>query len=172
MADIIAIAHKTIDCMNKKCADKGQVFVTESQTQEFNMENGKFTLFRTLFNEDINVLTYLNQKKGSYYSNKLEDSSIENAVDMALMSAQSGSEDEAYDIAPYQGDIYAIIDIHIIEVAIDMVTQFIIKLRRHYVADSILNIIIINITPGNRNAVHCHDVCRSLILISPRLWQA
>lgn len=107
MADIIAIAHKTIDCMNKKCADKGQVFVTESQTQEFNMENGKFTLFRTLFNEDINVLTYLNQKKGSYYSNKLEDSSIENAVDMALMSAQSGSEDEAYDIAPYQGDIYA-----------------------------------------------------------------
>lgn len=107
MTDIKAVAEQTIECMRVKGADKGQVFVTESEHNEFNAENGEFTLFRTTFNAGIDILLYKDMKKGSYYANSVTAETIENAVETALESAASGNEDEAYDIAPYQGEIKA-----------------------------------------------------------------
>lgn len=107
MKDINEIAKKTIEYMREGETDKGQVFVTESEYRELNMERGEFTLFRTLFNQDINIWVYKNRKKGQYYSNQVNEDGIGNAIENALLSAQSGNEDEAYDIAPYQGEIKA-----------------------------------------------------------------
>lgn len=107
MADIKKIAENAMKLLRDKGADKGQIFVTESENREFNVENGEFTLLRTLFNQDINVIAYKNQKKGAYYTNKLNGKALENAVDMALSSLEQGVEDEAYDIAPNQGNIEA-----------------------------------------------------------------
>ena len=107
MADIKKIAEDAMKLLRDKGADKGQIFVTESENREFNVENGEFTLLRTLFNQDINVIAYKNQKKGAYYTNKLNGKALENAVDMALSSLEQGVEDEAYDIAPNQGNIEA-----------------------------------------------------------------
>lgn len=107
MADIKKILEQAIGQLKAKGADKGQVFVTESETREFNAESGEFTLFRTLFDQDINIIAYKNQKKGSYYTNKLDEASVNSAVDMAMTSMESGEVDEAYDIAPDQGNIEA-----------------------------------------------------------------
>lgn len=71
------------------------------------MENGEFSLMRTLYNQDINVIVYKDQRKGSYFSNKLDDASIEHAVSMAMTSMESSKQDAAYGIAPYQGELAA-----------------------------------------------------------------
>lgn len=107
MADIKQVLDKSIALMQEKGADKGQVFVTESECREFNAESGEFTLFRTLFEQDINMVVYKDQRKGSYYTNKLDDEAVKNAVEMAMTSMESSEQDEAYDIAPNEGHIEA-----------------------------------------------------------------
>lgn len=107
MSDIKKILDNAKNRMTDKGADKGQIFVTESEAREFNVESGEFTLFRTVFTQDINIIVYKNQRKGAYYTNRLDDEAVNNAVDMAVTSAESGEQDEAYDIAPYQGKICA-----------------------------------------------------------------
>ncbi|MBO5097489.1 MAG: TldD/PmbA family protein [Agathobacter sp.] len=107
MADIKKVLEKSINLIKEKGADEGQVFVTESECREFNAESGKFTLFRTLFEQDVNVTVYKEQKKGSYLSNKLDDEAVNYAVDMAMTAMESSEQDEAYGIAPYQGDVKA-----------------------------------------------------------------
>ena len=104
MENLKEIAWEAIACIKEKGADKGQVFVTESQQQEFNAENGEFTLFRTTFNQDTNVLVYKNQKKGTYFTNKL--TGIEHSVEMAVTASEEGKADDAYDIPPCQGELY------------------------------------------------------------------
>ena len=73
MADIKNILDGAVALIKEKGADKGQIFITEGETREFNVESGEFSLFRTLFNQDINVIVYKDQKKGSYYVNKLDE---------------------------------------------------------------------------------------------------
>ena len=107
MAEIKQVLDKVIACMQEKGADKGQAFVTESECREFNAESGEFTLFRTLFEQDINMAVYKNQRKGSYYTNKLDDEAVKNAVEMAMTSMESSEQDDAYDIAPNEGKIEA-----------------------------------------------------------------
>ncbi len=107
MADIKKVLDQAINQIKDKGADKGQVFVTESETREFNAESGEFTLFRTLFDQDINIIVYKDQKKGAYYTNKLDDASVNSSVDMAMNAMESCEQDDAYDIAPYQGTIEA-----------------------------------------------------------------
>ncbi len=107
MAEIKRVLDKSINLIKEKGADKGQVFVTESECREFNAESGEFTLFRTLFEQDVNVIVYKAQRKGAYYTNKLDDESVTYAVDMAVNAMESCEQDEAYDIAPFQGDVKA-----------------------------------------------------------------
>ena len=103
MLDINQRTKEALDLFQKKNVKKGQVVFTDSEQREFNLVNNEFTLFRTVFNQDMNVMTYQNQKKGSYYMNKISEKDLETAMDMALLSAESGEEDESYDIAPDQG---------------------------------------------------------------------
>lgn len=103
--DIKDILDNALVQMKEKGADKGQIFITKSENKEFNLENGEFTLFRTVFNQDINVIVYKNQKKGSCFLNKLDEASVDYAIETAMTSLESSEVDEAYDIAPNQGEI-------------------------------------------------------------------
>ena len=51
--DIREIAHKTGECLREAKADKAQYTVTETQTHEFNVDGGEFSLFRTLFGHSL-----------------------------------------------------------------------------------------------------------------------
>ena len=51
--DIREIAHKTGERLREAKADKAQYTVTETQTHEFNVDGGEFSLFRTLFGHSL-----------------------------------------------------------------------------------------------------------------------
>lgn len=103
MEDIKNISNKINEVVNRHGVDKAQFWVTQSETHEFNVEGGEFSLFRTLYDNELSLTVYHQNKKGSAVTNKLDDASLEAAVEGALTSAESAIADEAYDIAPAQG---------------------------------------------------------------------
>ena len=60
----------------------------------------------------------------------------------------------------------------ITEIRVNMITQFIILLRRHPVAKPLFYIVIIDIFPDYGSLTHAYDVHETLIFIPPRLGQA
>lgn len=102
MVDIKSAGGKVNDALKRHGVDKAGFWVTETETQEFNVDGGEFSLFRTLFDNGLNLTVYHQNKKGSITTNRLDDASIDEAVEGALASAESGIADEAYDIAPEQ----------------------------------------------------------------------
>lgn len=81
---------------------KARFSVAEKETKEFNMENGEFSLYRTLFDKELSVTVFHNQKTGTSSTNRLDEEAIQGAVADAVSSAESSAADEAYDIAPKQ----------------------------------------------------------------------
>ena len=65
-----------------------------------------------------------------------------------------------------------VIHIHIVKIRIEMVPQAKIVIRIHHIADSVLYVIIIYISPSNRHAIHGNNPCRRMIFITERFWQA
>lgn len=104
MEELKKVAQKVQDEITNAGITKAVFKVEEKETQEFSMENGAFSLYRTLFDKDLSLTIYPNQKKGSASTNKLDDAAIQAVVRDALASAESAVADEAYDIAPKQED--------------------------------------------------------------------
>ena len=104
--------------LKKNGADMAHIAVSRTQTHEFNIANGEFTLFRTMFDDSAAMTAFKNQKKGSAGINKTDDASLEKAAADCVKSAESGVADAAFAIAPkenprdfenaaYNGDISA-----------------------------------------------------------------
>lgn len=104
MKDIRNIAQMAGDALKQEGAEKAQYTVTFKETHEFNVDGGAFSLFRTLFDNSIAITVFQNQKKGSAFTNKLDEETITGTVKECLESAESGIADRAYDIAPNQGE--------------------------------------------------------------------
>ena len=79
---------------------KAQYTVTESETREITMDNGEFSLFRTLFDKNASVSVIAGQKPGKTATNQLEEESLKQMVEDALTAAASGVAEPYYDIAP------------------------------------------------------------------------
>lgn len=105
MEKMKSVGGRIIDALKEHGVDKAGFWVTETETKEFNVGGGEFTLLRTLFDEGLSLTVYHQNKKGSVTTNKLDSASIDRAVGDALASAESGIADEAYDIAPGQGEL-------------------------------------------------------------------
>jgi len=65
-----------------------------------------------------------------------------------------------------------IVDVHIVEVGIDMVTEVVVFFRAHQVADALFDVVVVDISPCDGHTVHGHDVRKGVILIAPGLRQA
>lgn len=102
MEDIRVIAQRTKDALERLGAQKAQYKVTMTETHEFNVDGGEFSLFRTLFDNSLSVTAYKDKKKGSAITNKLDKEAIEETIGVCLKTAESGIADEAYDFAPGQ----------------------------------------------------------------------
>ena len=63
-----------------------------------------------------------------------------------------------------------VIGLPITEISINMVAQSVILLRRHFIAQTLLDIVIINITPNNRSFTQTDNIHETFVLISPRFW--
>ncbi len=80
--------------------------VSRSTNNEFNVDSGKFSLFRTQFTDGMSLSVYIGDKKGSasLSSSLAEDANIESAVRDAVASAHAAEDDPAWVVAPKEED--------------------------------------------------------------------
>jgi len=93
------IAEYTLENLKKAGADKAACTVTRGRKEEFNVEAGKFSLLRTLFDDELVLKAICSNKKGVTAINKLDKDSIDKAVKECVSLAHSSIPDEAEDIA-------------------------------------------------------------------------
>ena len=80
-------------------ADYAQCSVSESEKKEFNVDGGRFSLMRTLFNRNVSVTVLKDRKKGTVQINRFDSDAVRAAVKDAIAAAESGKPDEAWQFA-------------------------------------------------------------------------
>jgi len=93
------IAEYALEALKKAGADKAACKVSCGRKEEFNIEANKFSLLRTLFNDELYLKALCNNKKGVTVINKLDKDSIDRAVEDCIALAELATPDEAEDIA-------------------------------------------------------------------------
>ena len=96
------IATYALEALAKAGAEKAAVKVSSGRTDEFNVEAAKFTLLRTLFNDELSLKAIKGGRKGTISVNKLDKDSVDKAVEECVTLANSAATDEAEDIAPLE----------------------------------------------------------------------
>lgn len=99
MGSLLEVSNIIEKHINDNNPVKASYKVAETETREITMENGEFTLFRTLFDREVSISVIKDKKLGKTSINKFDEESIKEAVDTAISSASSGNPDDAYDIA-------------------------------------------------------------------------
>lgn len=100
MHNLQEIAQKTLRSLQNAGADKAQCTVRATETHEFNIDGGKFSLFRTLFDNSLFMTALVGGRKGTITVNHFDDDAIHAAVTDCLSIAASGTPDPAWDFAP------------------------------------------------------------------------
>lgn len=100
MANIIEVSDKLKSLIEKKGDIKAQYTVESKQTREITMENGEFTLFRTLFDNDVSIKIIKDGKVGTTSLNRFDDKALEDMLENVIKSSEAGMADENFDIAP------------------------------------------------------------------------
>ena len=93
------IANYTLDALKKAGADKASCSLSNSRKDEFNAEANKFSLLRTLFDDELILKAIKKNRKGVIIINKLDRASIDKAVTDCVALAESALPEEAEDIA-------------------------------------------------------------------------
>jgi len=88
-----------LNALKKAGADKAACKVSSGRKDELNVEANKFSLMRTLFNDELTLKALKDNKKGVTRINKLDKKSIDKAVEDCMALVSSALPDEAEDIA-------------------------------------------------------------------------
>ena len=99
MDRITGIAKTILAEAKKLGADYAQCTVSESEKKEFNVDGGRFSLMRTLFNRNIIITVLKEQRKGTVQINRFEDDAVKAAVADAITASDSGKPDPAWEFA-------------------------------------------------------------------------
>ena len=102
MEQLEFLAQRVLDAAREAGADSALCVVRETETREFNLFNGDFSLLRTLFDRSVQLSLIKDQRKGSVEINSFEDAAIQKAVADCVASAESAEPDAAweFDSAP------------------------------------------------------------------------
>ena len=97
------IINQTVDLAMETLGGLGaQVFSArgvKSCKNEFNVEGGKFSLFRTTLDSALTLQAIKDHKRGVVSSNSFEETSVRLACADCLAAAEAGQPDEAWDMA-------------------------------------------------------------------------
>ncbi len=87
-------------------ADYAHCVVRESEKREFNIDGGKFSLMRTLFDRDVAITVLKDQRKGSVHINRFDEEAVRKAVAECISASESAEPDPAWQFAdePVQKD--------------------------------------------------------------------
>lgn len=80
-------------------AEYAQCSVSESEKKEFNVDGGRFSLMRTLYNRNVVITVLKDQRKGTVQINRFDEDAIKTAVTDAIAAADSGKPDPAWEFA-------------------------------------------------------------------------
>jgi PmbA protein len=92
-------ASYALEALKKAGADKASCKVSTGRKDEFNVEANKFSLLRTLFNNELSIKAIKDGRKGVIVINKLDKDSVDEAVANCIVMTSSALPDEAEDIA-------------------------------------------------------------------------
>lgn len=106
MKTLIDIAQHVLNKLTTKGCQKAQCETIKTEMNEFNVDGNEFSLFRTTYDEKINITSFKDNKKGNISINKFDEQSIDDAIKNCLEVTESSQEDFAYDIAPHIGKKY------------------------------------------------------------------
>ena len=93
------LARKILAEAKAKGAEYAQCVVSESEKKEFNVDGGRFSLMRTLFNRNVTITLLKGMRKGTVAINKFDNETVMDAVSNAIAAAESGQPDEAWEFA-------------------------------------------------------------------------
>ena len=93
------LAQEILKEAKARGADYAQCSVSESEKKEFNVDGGRFSLMRTLFNRNAVITVLKDQRKGTVQINSFDSSTLKNAVQDAIAAAESGKPDPAWQFA-------------------------------------------------------------------------
>ncbi len=77
-------------------ADYVQCVVRESEKREFNVDGGRFSLMRTLFDRDVAITVLKDQRKGSVHINRFDEGAVYDAIAECIAASKSAEPDEAW----------------------------------------------------------------------------
>jgi PmbA protein len=97
-------AYYALDTLKKAGADKAACRVSTGREDEFNVEANKFSLMRTLFNNELYIKAIKDGRKGVIVINKLDKESVDEAVSSCIAMTASATPDDAEDIAEKGGN--------------------------------------------------------------------
>ena len=80
-------------------AEYAQCSVSESEKKEFNVDGGRFSLMRTLYNRNVVITVLKDQRKGTVQINRFDEEVVKTAVADAIAAADSGKPDPAWEFA-------------------------------------------------------------------------
>jgi PmbA protein len=92
-------AFYTLEALKKAGAGKAACKVSTGRKDEFNVEANKFSLLRTLFNNELSIKAIKDGRKGVIVINKLDKDSVDEAVANCIAMTTSALPDDAEDIA-------------------------------------------------------------------------
>lgn len=104
MKDLKMAARNALAALADSGADMAGVQVMSTETREFNVDGGEFSLFRTLFDNSVSLTGYREGRKGTAQVNRLDDVSIQTAAAECMLSAESAEPDPAWDLAEGFGE--------------------------------------------------------------------
>ncbi len=100
MYDLHSAADKALAALTSGGADAAQCIARFTETHEFNVDGGRFSLFRTLFDNSLSLTALCGGKKGSASVNRFDDAAVAEAAQTCLAIAASGESDSAWEFAP------------------------------------------------------------------------
>ena len=95
----IRLAEEILAEAKAQGAEYAHCTVSESEKKEFNVDGGRFSLMRTLFDRNVLITALKGQRKGTVQINRFDADAVKAAVADAIAACESGKADPAWQFA-------------------------------------------------------------------------
>ena len=104
MENLKNVAFSALEALKARGAQQAAVSASFSETKEFNVDGGEFSLFRTLFDNSLSLTAVKDGKKGSIGVNHFDTETINSAADNCIASAEASEADDNWEFGPDAGE--------------------------------------------------------------------
>ena len=106
MKEMKNIAVSALEALKNRGADTAAVTAAYTETREFNVDGGEFSLFRTMFDNALSLTAFIDGKKGSAAINHFDDEALDAAADNCIAAANAAESDDNWELGPDAGYKY------------------------------------------------------------------